>query len=194
MYGQKYKNNLDKAFMCQCLICVTCDEAAQNIYGLQRNHSSTNFHRGGTLCDDVRFVKGPPRHQYHHENGQPLSAFAQAHTFPTSPVFCAFSPVRTATLSACAKGEPPPHGIVSRRRLAMAMDFVGGRSTSARSPYLRVTVHFQTNVWKIRWREFEGIEVAVQRLLLHVEPWSYLHSVFTHQCSSNHELLWFLDA
>lgn len=58
----------------------------------------------------------------------------RAHTFPTSPLFCAFMPVRTAMLRACAKGDPPPHGIVSRRLLAMAMDFVGGRSTSARSP------------------------------------------------------------
>mmetsp|Transcript_24974 Transcript_24974/g.51639 ORF Transcript_24974/g.51639 Transcript_24974/m.51639 type:complete len:227 (-) Transcript_24974:276-956(-) len=56
-------------------------------------------------------------------------------TLPTSPDFCALSPVRTATLRAWARGEPPPHGMVSRRRRAMAIERVGGRSTSAKSPW-----------------------------------------------------------
>ena len=38
-------------------------------------------------------------------------------------------PVVAAMLSACASGEPPPHGMRSRRFLAMAMDLVGGSST-----------------------------------------------------------------
>lgn len=33
------------------------------------------------------------------------------------------------TCKACARGEPPPQGMVSRRVLAMAMERVGGRST-----------------------------------------------------------------
>mmetsp|Transcript_8043 Transcript_8043/g.19807 ORF Transcript_8043/g.19807 Transcript_8043/m.19807 type:complete len:201 (+) Transcript_8043:371-973(+) len=56
-------------------------------------------------------------------------------TLPTSPLFCALMPVLTATLMACASGEPPPHGIVSSRRLAMAIDRVGGSSTSASVPW-----------------------------------------------------------
>lgn len=62
------------------------------------------------------------------------------HTFPVSPLFWALMPVRTATLSACARGEPPPQGIVSRRLLAMAIDFVGGRRTSALSPCLSARI------------------------------------------------------
>ena len=50
-------------------------------------------------------------------------------TSPTSPLFCAFMPVVAAMLSACASGEPPPHGMRSSRFLAMAMDLVGGSST-----------------------------------------------------------------
>ena len=34
----------------------------------------------------------------------------------------------------CASGEPPPHGSASRRRRAIAIDLLGGSSTSARSP------------------------------------------------------------
>ena len=38
-------------------------------------------------------------------------------------------PVRTACVSACARGDPPPHGIMSSLFLASEMDRVGGRRT-----------------------------------------------------------------
>ena len=47
----------------------------------------------------------------------------------------ALIPVRTAWVSACASGEPPPQGMVSSRVLASAMERVGGSSTSARCPW-----------------------------------------------------------
>mmetsp|Transcript_3807 Transcript_3807/g.13362 ORF Transcript_3807/g.13362 Transcript_3807/m.13362 type:complete len:216 (+) Transcript_3807:532-1179(+) len=55
-------------------------------------------------------------------------------TRPTSPLCCALRPTRVAVDRPCARGEPPPHGILSRRLRAMAMDFVGCSSTSASSP------------------------------------------------------------
>mmetsp|Transcript_69814 Transcript_69814/g.102309 ORF Transcript_69814/g.102309 Transcript_69814/m.102309 type:complete len:203 (-) Transcript_69814:1661-2269(-) len=63
------------------------------------------------------------------------SVMATITTLPTSPVFWALMAVRMATISACAKGDPPPHGMVSSLFLAIEMDLVGGSSTSARSPW-----------------------------------------------------------
>jgi hypothetical protein len=40
-----------------------------------------------------------------------------------------YVPVRTACVSACARGDPPPHGIMSSLFLASEMDRVGGRRT-----------------------------------------------------------------
>lgn len=56
-------------------------------------------------------------------------------TSPVSPDFCACTPTCTAWLSACASGEPPPHGMRSSLFLAIAIDFVGGSSTVACSPW-----------------------------------------------------------
>mmetsp|Transcript_13624 Transcript_13624/g.20589 ORF Transcript_13624/g.20589 Transcript_13624/m.20589 type:complete len:205 (+) Transcript_13624:213-827(+) len=56
-------------------------------------------------------------------------------TLPTSPLFCAFNPVKQAVCRECANGEPPPHGICSNRFLAITIDFVGGNCTSANSPW-----------------------------------------------------------
>eukprot|EP00966_Prymnesium_polylepis_P071438 1659595-Prymnesium_polylepis.1 len=56
-------------------------------------------------------------------------------TSPTSPDFCAVMPTCAAWLSACASGEPPPHGIRSSRFLAIAIERVGGSSTCANSPW-----------------------------------------------------------
>mmetsp|Transcript_7120 Transcript_7120/g.20977 ORF Transcript_7120/g.20977 Transcript_7120/m.20977 type:complete len:219 (-) Transcript_7120:1736-2392(-) len=67
-------------------------------------------------------------------------------TFPTSPDFCAFMPVRAATDSACAKGEPPPQAMVSRRFFVSAMDRVGGTSTSAVSPWKGMS-----EIWSRDW-------------------------------------------
>lgn len=81
------------------------------------------------------------------------------HTFPTSPLFWAFIPVRTATFRACARGDPPPHGMVSSRLLAMAIDLVGGRSTSAVSPCLVLSNRY-AGAWLTREHESHPPPVA----------------------------------
>ena len=67
-------------------------------------------------------------------------------TRPTSPVDMALSPTRAATDNPCAKGEPPPHAMVSRRFLAIAIDRDGGKSTSASSPR-KGTMDTMSRLW-----------------------------------------------
>ena len=45
---------------------------------------------------------------------------------------CVYVPVRTACVSACASGDPPPQGIMSSLFLARDIDRVGGRRTCDR--------------------------------------------------------------
>jgi len=52
----------------------------------------------------------------------------ETHVNITSPSL----PPSLPTCRACARGDPPPQGMVSRRFLAMAMDRVGGRRTWTR--------------------------------------------------------------
>mmetsp|Transcript_11968 Transcript_11968/g.31307 ORF Transcript_11968/g.31307 Transcript_11968/m.31307 type:complete len:385 (-) Transcript_11968:1068-2222(-) len=56
-------------------------------------------------------------------------------TSPVSPHFCAVRPTCTALESACASGEPPPHGMRSSLFFAIAIERVGGSSTVDASPW-----------------------------------------------------------
>merc|ERR1719324_1794324 len=63
-----------------------------------------------------------------------------------SPDFWAFMPVRAAMDRACARGEPPPHAMVSKRFLVSAIDRVGGTRTSAASPWKGIS-----EIWSRLW-------------------------------------------
>lgn len=58
----------------------------------------------------------------------------------------------------CASGDPPPHGSLSRRFLAIAIDLEGGRRTSAESPRNGIIDTYLTSIViisnKILWKQF----------------------------------------
>mmetsp|Transcript_105089 Transcript_105089/g.177499 ORF Transcript_105089/g.177499 Transcript_105089/m.177499 type:complete len:207 (-) Transcript_105089:1901-2521(-) len=90
-------------------------------------------------------------------------------TCPTSPELIALRPVRTAVLMAWARGDPPPHGIDSSRSRAMAMDLVGGSSTSARSPWNGITLTL-SRLWYAVSRRLMAAPLAASMRFRAMEP------------------------
>mmetsp|Transcript_36323 Transcript_36323/g.77462 ORF Transcript_36323/g.77462 Transcript_36323/m.77462 type:complete len:279 (+) Transcript_36323:212-1048(+) len=90
-------------------------------------------------------------------------------TLPTSPDFCALRPVRDAAWRASANGEPPPHGMISRLFFARAMDLVGGRRTSARSPWKGIR-QIWSRLWYASVRRLMAAPFAAFMRLSAMEP------------------------
>mmetsp|Transcript_25592 Transcript_25592/g.48077 ORF Transcript_25592/g.48077 Transcript_25592/m.48077 type:complete len:225 (+) Transcript_25592:185-859(+) len=90
-------------------------------------------------------------------------------TLPTSPVFWAFIPVSWARWRASARGEPPPQGMVSSLFLVMEILLVGGRRTSACSPW-KVMRQTWSRDWYASVRRLIAAPFAASILFIAMDP------------------------